>query len=285
MTLSVAQTADPGAPQAGITISGLSATVACTVVVTVSWDGGTTWHSVLGGTGTNLLGSWFVRDYSVPLNVTATYQAVVTGGTTATWTGTCLITSPVAWMQDPLDPRSAISFDSAPYAGSLLLLHGSLASQMRAQPTFNVVPEGATLPVGSIKARQAPANVPLILGAAQTQNTAYLAALDLLDSAGPVVLRGLPLTVPFDPVMTVSVGDVTPSAPYGILGVFNQLSLNFTQQRPVSTRIVIPWWTYDQVTALVVSQMGGAPTYAGVAAAQPAGKTYTQWTANPGVAS
>ena len=42
----------------------------------------------------------------------------------------------------------------------------------------------------------------------------------------------------------------------------------------------------DQVLALVQGQLSGAgTTYAQVLAAQPVGKTYTQWTANPGVAS
>jgi hypothetical protein len=68
-------------------------------------------------------------------------------------------------------------------------------------------------------------------------------------------------------------------------GTISEWLLSARQVQPVTMRIVVPWWTYDQVVALVVSQIGAGATYSQVLTAQPAGKTYTQWVANPGVAS
>lgn len=285
MALTVVQTADAGAPQAGITIDGLSVVTGCNITVTVSWDGGATYNPVRGGTLTGILGSTFIRDYVTPLNVTATYKAVVTGGTVATLTATSTITSSVAWIQDPLAPKSAVMFASLPVAGALHLIRGSLVGGKRSQPANYALPIGAHMPVGSIGARQSPSGVPLTLGAISAQNAAFVALSALLDSSGQVALRGLPAGAGFDPVAHVTAGDITPGAVGDLLGGYSTLTLNVTQVRPVTTRVIVPWWTYDQVLALVQSQLlGGSTTYAQVLAAQPAGKTYTEWLANPGVA-
>lgn len=284
MALTVAQTADAGAPQAGITIDGLSTSTACTVVVTVSWNGGVTWNPVRGGSLTGVLGSAFVRDYVPALNVPATYRAVVTGGTTVTWTTTTTIPSALAWIQDPLAPRSAVSFTTRRIAGSMELMAGSFAEAKRPQAIDRAVPIGARIPVASIGLRQVPMDVPLILGAAAAQNTAYLALVALLDSAGQVVLRGLPAESPFDPVVHVTVDAPSTMTMRG-KSAYNEMPLVVSQVQPVTMRIVIPWWTCDQVLALVQSQLGVGATCAQVLAAQPTGKTCTSWVANPGVAS
>lgn len=281
VSIAVAQTSDPGAPQAGITVSGL--TGSCNVVVNTSWDNGATWNAVRGGTQLGVLGSIFIRDYFPALNTPTRYQAVVTGGTVATVDNALTITSAVAWLQDPLAPKSAVSFASLPVAGALLLLDGSLVDIDTPQSANYASPMGARLPVGSFGVRQGPTSVPLLLGAVSTQNAAYTAARALFDSSGQLVIRGLPASVPIDPV--AHVGASVKNRARKKLGVFNTFDLTFTQVQPANTRIVIPYWTYDSVVALVVAQLGGTPTYNGVLAAQPAGKTYTQWTANPGVAS
>lgn len=286
MALTVAQTADAGAPQAGLTITGLSVVTSCNIVITVSWDGGLTYNPVRGGILTGILGSTFVRDYVTPLNVEATYQAVVTGGTTATWTATSTITSAVAWIQDPLDPKSAASFASLPIAGALHLIRGSLVGGKWGQASNDVLPMGARLPVSSIGTQQAPSGVPLTLGAISAQNATYVSLVNLFKSSGQLVLRGLPAgSHGLDAVAHVRKGEVSPGSVGDMLGSYSTLSISVTQVRPVSTRVVVPWWTYDQVTALVVSQVGAGATYSAVLAAQPSGKTYTQWMANPGVAS
>lgn len=290
MAMTVAQTADAGAPQAGITISGLSVVTGCNIVVTVSWDGGLTWNAVRGGTLTGVLGSTFIRDYVTPLNVTATYQAVVTGGTTATYTATSTIASAYAWLQDPLAPRSAVPLvmAQAPDMSALLLIAPSFSTLPRKQAANYAMPIGARLPVASIGVRQAPAGVPLGIQAdAARQGSLVTSLRTLFDTSGQVVIRGLDTHVGMDAVAHVTVGDVaeSPTTSSTMLGIFQAWQMNVTQVRPVSTRVVVPWWTYDQVLALVQGQLSGAATtYAQVLAAQPAGKTYTEWLANPGVA-
>jgi hypothetical protein len=283
MALTVAQTTDPGAPQAGITIDGLSAVTGCNIVVTVSWDGGLTWNLVRGGTATGVLGSTFMRDFVCPLNVSMTYRAVITGGTTATWTATLTIASSLAWIQDPLAPKSAVSFTPFELPGSVTLLAGSFAAIAMNQPMSLVAPMGSAIPVASVGTRMAPVNVPLILGAAQSQNAAFLALNALLDAAGQVVLRGLPAGVLLDPVTHVLASTVTYEIEGVAPGLYNTLTLAVSQVQPITTRIVVPWWTYDQVKALIQTQVSVGATYAAVLAAQPVGKTYTQWLANPGV--
>lgn len=291
MALTVAQTADAGAPQAGITVDGLSVVTPCTVTVSVSSDGGTTWSDVRGGTMTGVLGSTFLRDYVVPLNVAATYRAVVTGGTSATWTTTLTITSPYAWLQDPLAPKSAVQVATVDQSVSsaLLLVAPSFSSLTRKQPSEVVSVLGGALPVAAVGVRQAPSGVPLsIQGLAATQGSLLASLRSLLASSGQIVIRGLPAYAGFDAVAHVVAGDVSdsPVVSGSMLGVFQTFTLSISQVRPVTTRVVVPWWTNDQVTALVQSQLsGGTTTYAQVLAAQPVGKTYTQWLANPGVAS
>lgn len=290
MALTVAQTADAGAPQAGITIDGLSVVTGCAITVTVSWDGGATWNAVRGGTLTGILGSTFIRDYAAPLNTTATYKAVVTGGTTATWTTTVTITSAYGWIQDPLAPRNAVPLMVSGQSSSsaVMLIAPSFRSLTRAQPSDSATVLGARLPVASLGTRQAPSDVPISLRAdIATQGALVNSLRTLFDQAGLLLLRGLP-AIGLDPVAHVSAGDLAESAVTSstLLGVYNIWTLNVTQVRPTSTRIVVPWWTFDQVLALVQGQLsGGATTYTQVTSAQPVGKTYTQWLANPGVAS
>jgi len=279
MALTVVQTTDPGAPQAGITIDGLSTSTACTVVVTVSWDGGATFNPVRGGTATGVLGSTFVRDYVTPLNVVATYRAVVTGGTTVTWQAPSTITSPIAWIQDPLAPRSAVGLYADMLSGHVLLTIRSLAGGMWGQQEDLASVVGTDMPAASLSIRQKIANLPLSLMYEVAAEGGRLHGM--LMSAGQVVIRGLPVDGLLDPVAHCSVGGA-PEARYAS-GTISEWTLTARQVTPVTMRIVVPWWTYDQVKALVQSQLGTGATYDDVAAAQPTGKTYTMWLANPGV--
>lgn len=281
MTLTVARTADAGAPQVGITIDGLSGATPCTVLVSVSWDGGATWQPVRGGSLSGVLSAVYIRDYVCPLNVPAVYRAVVTGGTAATWTTTITVASPVGWVQDPLVPRGAVSFAPARRDGSLVVMPGSFATITYDQPADIATPIGSSQPVASIAQRQAPSKVPLVLAGLVSAHAQQLAALRALcKSSGQLVVRGLPVGVPLDPVVHAR---ATVSESYGPR--MTAITLTLDQVAPVSLRVQVPWWTYEQVAALVATQVGPTATYAQVAAAMPAGKTYLQWLAEPGVAS
>lgn len=277
MALAVAQTSDTGAPQAGITIDGLTGT--CNVTVTVSWDGGLTWNPVRGGTLTGVLGSTFIRDHVTPLNVAATYQAVITGGTTATWQTSSTITSATPWIQDPLNPRSAVALYADMSSGHVLLTLGSLAGGNWGQHVDLAAAIGSDLAAASIGRRQKIAGLPMVLTYDVAAEGGRLRTL--LMTSGQLVVRGLPAAGLLDPVAHVTAADAD-EVRYDA-GNISEWTLTARQVLPVSLRIVVPWWTFDMVKALVLDQLGAGATFNAVLAAQPVGKTFTQWVANPGV--
>lgn len=279
-TITATQTSDPGAPQVGITVAGLSTVTASTVVVDVSWDGGATWNAVRGGTITGALGSTFIRDYVPALNVRSTYRATVSIGSSEVVTATATATSATAWIQDPLAPRNAVPLYADMSNGHILLTLGSLATATWAQRVDTAVPIGSSLAAASISVRQKVAALPLVL----TYDVAAEggALRNMLMGAGQLVVRGLSSTATqLDPVAHVTVGDAQEAR--FAANTVAQWTLIARQVRPVTMRVVIPWWTYDQVKALVQSQVGSTATFDQVKTAMPAGKTYTQWVADPGV--
>ncbi|MGB2557728.1 hypothetical protein [Cellulosimicrobium cellulans] len=80
MGIAVAQLPVEGAPQVGITVTGLDPVVESVISVQVSWDGGSSWHGVRGAERVAVTGSAFFRDFVPPLNVEATYRVVVHSG-------------------------------------------------------------------------------------------------------------------------------------------------------------------------------------------------------------
>ncbi len=205
-------------------------------------------------------------------------------GAPSSWTGSVTsapvtVTSATAWIQDPLAPKSAVPLYADMAPGHILLTLGSLAAATWAQHVDLAVPIGSDLAAASISVRQKVSALPLVL----TYDIASEAGAlrNLLLTSGQLVVRGLSSTAQLDPVAHVVTGDAS-EARIGP-GFVAQWTLTVRQVRPVTLRVVIPWWTYDDVKALVQSQLGSTVTYAGVAAAQPAGKTYTDWVASPGV--
>jgi hypothetical protein len=276
MGLSVEILPDAGAPQVGVTVSGLPGGTPSVVTVERSTDG-VRWEAVRGALRETVTGSDFFRDFTPPLNVEATYRlstsATVTGATSA------LITVPSdrAWFQDPLSPRSAVPVTwHRDDAGALSLLSSTAAAIARKQPADLVQVQGSRLPVASLGTRQAPSAVLMHLRALAAEQGALVKSLRaLFDEAGSVVVRGLPLDVPIDPVAHVIAPDLDDSAVVGgVLGV-SEWRFEVTQVRPPSLRIAVPWWTYDQVRAL-----WDGSTYDEVLAARP-GATYLDWLRDP----
>lgn len=270
---------DAGAPQVGITIDGLDAVSSSTITVDVSWDGGDTWHGVRGASQIVVTEATFIRDHVPALGVESTYRlTVVSGATTpATLEATITVTSDTAWIQDPLDPHSAVALAGVRNGNAVMMLSPTAAELARSQPADLVVPMLSDLPVASIGHRQKPAGVPLALRALPAEQGALVKDLRaLFDSAGQVVLRGLPADIPLDPVVHVWAGDVREASSQP-LGARNYWQLTVTQVAPTSLRIAVPWWTYDQVKAL-----WSGYTYADALAARP-GDTYLDWLRDPTV--
>ncbi len=272
---------DAGAPQAGITIDGLDPGATSIVSVEVSWSDGATWNGVRGAQRLSVVGGTFVRDYVPPLNVDARYRLAVHSGPVVPeqLEATLRIESEVAWLQDPLVPRGAVPVACVRDADGLLLLSPSAGTMHRRQAVDTATPMGARLPVASIGMRQAPSDIPLHLRALpQAQGALVKAIAALIDSAGQVVLRGLPTHVPLDAVAHIVAPDVQDSPVVaGLLGPRRDWEMTVMQVRPQSLRVVVPWWTYDQVRALWQAQ-----TYDAAKAARP-GDTYLDWLRNPEV--
>lgn len=195
------------------------------------------------------------------------------------------VTSPQAWIQDPLNPSSAVPVAGVRADDSLLLVSGTAETITRRQAADLAQVLGADLPVASLGVRQKPSGIPLHLRAiAATQGALITAMASMLDTAGQLVIRGLPPSIPIDPVVHVIAPDVQDSPVVGgLLGPRRDWVMTLTQTRPTTLRVAVPWWTYDQVKALVQAQVSPTATYDQVVAAMPAGKTYTDWLATPGV--
>jgi hypothetical protein len=272
MGLSVEALPDPGAPQVGITVTGLPSGTPSVVTVEKSVDG-TSWEAVRGALRESVTGASFFRDFVPPLNVEATYRLVTTAAVTGPTTATITVPSDTAWLQDPLNPRAAVPIRAAGIGTGLALLAPSAASLLRAQVVDLAQVQGARTPVASVGPRQAASQVPLIVRAAAAAQGALVKELRaLLDTAGVLVLRGLHPAVGLDPVAHIVAGDVAEVATP--LGVRNDWQMSVTQVRAPSPRIVVPWWTYDQVKAL------WALPYDEVLAARPAA-TYLDWLRDP----
>lgn len=281
MGIAVEVLPDAGAPQVGVTVTGLSTSGDSVVSIQVSWDNGASWHKVRGAEEATVRGGDFFRDHVPPLNVAATYRLIVHSGAVVPSPPEEKITvsSASAWIQDPLNPRGAVEVEYVRTGTGLMLMTGTAAKILRRQPVDLATVEGARYPVASVGVRQAPAGVPIALRAVAASQGALIKVMrDLLDTAGQVVIRGLPLDIPLDPVAHVVAGDVE-EVPVvgGLLGFRNDWELSVTQVRPTSMRIIVPWWTYDQVRALWAPR-----TYDQVKAARP-GATYLDWSRDPEV--
>ena len=273
MSLAVAVLPDAGAPQVGLTITGLAPSTQSVLSVEVTWDGGETWHGVRGADHITAIGSIFVRDHVPPLNTQATYRLVVhSGDKTPEDQASITVPSASAWLQDPLAPRSAVEVRADMDGSGVLLTAGSLAGATWAQPVDLATPIGADLPVASIGRRLLAGSVPLIVSYQVAADAGALRRLLL--SSGQLVLRGADGAM-VEPVAHLVVGDVTETR-LGVPGAqVSTWSLAVSQVRPVSMQIVVPWWTYDQVKA-----MWAGSTYDEVKLARP-GATYLDWAASP----
>jgi lysophospholipase L1-like esterase len=192
---------------------------------------------------------------------------------------TITISSDRAWVQDPLSPRTAVPVSTYRHeSDAVRLMAGSAQDVSRPQAVDYATVEGSSLPVASVGVRQKPTGVPLVLrpllDLAADQGALVKAIRKLFETSGQVVIRGLPDDLGLDPVAHVVAPDfVETTALGGVLG-YREWRLSATQVRPQSLRIVVPFFTYDQVKATVTDALGGGATYADVLAALPGGETY-----------
>lgn len=247
---------EPGAPQAGIVVTGLDAGSPSIISVQVSWDEGYTWHYVRGANRESVVGAAFFRDFVPPLNVTATYRLIVHEGDVIpdTLEDTLLIESTVAWLQDPLEPRTAVQVLVECNDEGVFLGASSLSQATYEQGTDHATPMDSAYPISSVGRRAAASNVPIVFSHKLASEGGALKRL--LMESGQVVLRGHPATT-LGAVAHISMGTMTEDR-FNIRRpstgeCAHQVSVwtgRATEEQPLAVSIVIPWWTYEQVAAI-----------------------------------
>ncbi len=262
------QVATEGAPQVGITIT--DTTPDTIVSVEMTWGDGR-WRGVLGAAHREASGGAYFIDYYPPLNVNVQYRVVIhEGEMDGADTASIIVPSTDAYLHDPRDPRSY-----APVAyrrfGDTYLLSGSLIQAAYDQQVELVPVEASDTPVAAVGTRQVASQVPLRLEHRVAAQQGRLR--NLLMSAGTLVATGFPSTI-LPPVAPIVVGAVTERRDDDRIQ-YSTWDLTATVVRPPSLRIVVPWWTYEQVKA-----MWAGATYADVALARP-GDTYLDWKRDP----
>ncbi|WP_163275324.1 hypothetical protein [Cellulomonas iranensis] len=205
----------------------------------------------------------------------ASYLDGDTPSVPATTEASITVPSEVAWLQDPLAPRTAVAVHVDRLSdGDQTLMFGSLASAAWQQSVDLATPMGAALPVAAVGQRILAGQVPVRLSHAVAAEGGALRRLLL--SSGQLVVRGLPDDM-LDPVAHVVVGDAAETRFGSGSHRVSTWDLTARQVRPQSLRIVVPWWTYDQVRELWAGR-----TYDQVTAARP-GDTYLDWLRSPEV--
>jgi hypothetical protein len=278
--IAVALLPDAGAPQVGITVTGMPTSTSSVLTVQVSSDDGATWWPVRGADHLTVTGgATFIRDFVPALNTVNLYELIVHTGATPTPTQASItVPADTAWIQDPLYPALAVPVECMPFGDGVLTLADSFASMIRDQRFDAVLVTGARYPVAAVGIRQAPSRIPLHLRTTSTQPDLTDDLRTLLAASGVLVLRGLPAAIPLDAVAHVVVGGVEERPVIGgLIGERNDWSMTATQVRPVAAAIVVPWFTYAAVFAA-----WSPSTYADAMAARP-GEKYLDWLRDPQV--
>lgn len=261
---------DDPCPRVGITIDGLSTTVESTVTV---------WRSVAGEDRAAVRGlrrrrivdADYVVDYEAPLGRPVTYSMEVSGPVTpATLTATATVPSSDLWMQDPLDPSTAVAvapFDDGAqtyFAASALSTIGYPSSGSRARVM------GAKYDTLLGGGRGGASGVPfdVYTSAIEAANRLRL----LLDAASPLLVRTIPAVSPPLPALAYVDAALTEQPVDTFMGGTTTFwELRGDLVTAPSINLLVPTWTYAQVTAL----------YETYTTAGARGGTYLAWLKDP----
>lgn len=278
MTTIVAEVlAEDGAPQVGVTVTDLDAGDQI-ISVQVSWDSQETWRTVSGGDRVVAVGGAFVRDHFTPLNVEAVWRVIEhsVSGEPATVSDALVVPSEDIWLQDALDPRSAVTLVATGFDDEGRgLMFGSFAHAAWSQPVDIAQVLGDDRPVASVGQRMIAGQVPLVI---EHKVAAEGGALRrLLMRSGQMVLRGHDFDV-LEPVAFIVAAGADETRELRVGNPAYQVStwdLTVSQVRPLSLKFVVPWWTYDQVKAMYAGM-----SYDDVKASKP-GASYLDWKKDP----
>jgi len=240
------------APFAGISVTGLALDEGSVITI---------WRSVPGEPRTVVQGARdmevtaaaFIEDWGVPLGRKVTYTLEIVSGSVEpeVLTDTITIHSDTAWLQDPLNPVTAVPLDVTSDRGGVYLRSDAFSELARSLPGSIHYPMGSGLGASLGGQRRAPTGVPLtvVTNAAaqatrlrtllQTSTTLMLRTTETIDQVEAttywhVGLSEQPITT-FNPAVRA---DIT------------RWPLVGDQTRGPSVSVLVPRWTYGQVKEL-----------------------------------
>lgn len=198
--------ADP-CPRVEITVTPMPVD-ADTITVWRSWAGRRT--QVRDAVGVTVSGDYFVVDYEAPFGVPVTYTcetadaAGVPSELSAGTSATVAVTE--IWMQDPLDPASAIEVATTGSSAGVRALADSFTGHTAEMPAETVTVIGSGEPIALGGTRQAPSQVPLKVKARTVADAE--AVRNLWNQAFPLCVR-TPTKMPFYRGLAYMVFDYT----------------------------------------------------------------------------
>lgn len=234
---------------------------------------------VRGYRNVEIVGSDFVNDYEPPLNQLITYELEVllgenVGGPTAQATVTVTPTTVHGWIQDPLDPESAIKvFAVAGPAGEPTLLPSAVANLEYLADISMMQVMGSDEPVALLGQRMQAGNVPFHFFTDAAQQATDLR--NLLKQASILLIRPGADWGPSLPGACYVAPPNPAEAPVGIIwgNAYTEWKFAASLVRAPSMNVVIPFWTYQDWQDLWSTYQQAQTALSG--------KTYLQVKKNP----
>lgn len=234
---------------------------------------------VRGFRNVEIVGSDFTTDYEPPLNRLLSYELEVTagegvGGPAAAQTVSVIPSTAYGWIQDPLDPDSAIKvYAVAGPAGEPTLLPSAVAQLEYEADTSIMKIMGSDEPVALLGQRMVASNVPFHFFTDAAQQATDLR--NLLKQAPLLLIRPGSDWGPSLPGACYVAPPTPTESPVGIIYGNSYTEWKFASSlvRAPSMNVVVPFWTYGDWQALWATYQQAQTTLNG--------KTYLQVKKSP----
>lgn len=167
--------------------------------------------AVRGASRAEVAGPYFVVDYEVPLGVPVAYSCIGydVAGTASQESASTTVTVDVddVWIQDPLDPASAIQVGLTRPRTIMAVAPSFMPATNSMAMTIAPI-AGSPLPTALGSVRQAAAGIPLTIVTSTPSESAQLS--ELLDQAFPVCVRTPEEVYQLSGLTYMAIQDVTP---------------------------------------------------------------------------